>query len=446
MSMRAVPNIGNATVDAPIDSLPDDVLAIIFEIARDIPSVYNYHTLPEKHFELVVSQVNRHWRDVALNLAYLWRKIEIKPFQPLELLEAYLTRSSTRLVDIKFTLKQRVRHSKGDPSLQQSLVALIAHVHRWRRFSIHTYSYLTMKVIVDAIHPLTAPNLTHFRVYRFENELQEDASESTFRGSVFTGGAPLLHSVECIGVSMECCWPPLQALTNLELELREDKVGTPQGPMTQSRFVEMLKSVPKVTHLQLLGCIVHPEGTTAPIVELRHLDSLHLDFSWGGDYIESIFSAISSPALSSLTVDDMPEEDVSAFVEVINSSPRSPTYPQLNHLKFNGSGYLEFSYGFFLATPSITHLTFRDCGTVFMPIFSDLVYYGSQPASSVPWSNLRTIQIEPFGEDMAFAFHSFLCERANIGHPLQSLSLNDTYIDDARVDADELLSYAVGWV
>ena len=87
-----------------------------------------------------------------------------------------------------------------------------------------------MKVIVDAIHPLTAPNLTHFRVYLFENELQEDAFESTFRGPVFTGGAPLLHPVECIGVGMECCWPPLQvALTNLQLELREDKVGTPQG-------------------------------------------------------------------------------------------------------------------------------------------------------------------------------------------------------------------------
>ena len=113
--------------------------------------------------------------------------------------------------------------------------------------------------------------------------------------------------------------------------------------MTQRRFVKMLKSVPKLTHLQLLGCIVHPEGTTAPIVELRHLDSLHLDFGWGGDYIELIFSAISSPAMSSLTVNDMPEEVVSAFVEVINSSPRSPTYPQLNHLEFNGSGYLELS-------------------------------------------------------------------------------------------------------
>lgn len=261
---------------SPIYMLPDDVLTVIFE--ETFKNTFNFYRWTP--FEIVVSHVTQRWRDVAINLSSLWCNIDITPFQSIDLLQMYLVRSQKRPLAIDFKLGASMDATmKEDESLAPSLVMLIAHVDRWRTFTVR-HSYSTIKEIVTAIHPLSAPNLVHFGIYLYENDSQQDLSsyENAFSECIFIGGAPCLSYFECVGVGIQSCWPPLGALTELRLNSQEAPSSTdpPALPLSGKQFQSLLMSVPSLTALELKGPVVELRAKLSPIA-FPYLISLDID-------------------------------------------------------------------------------------------------------------------------------------------------------------------------
>jgi hypothetical protein len=66
-----------------VSILPDDVLSSIFAETFKLKRAIGRHR--KNPFEIVASHVNRHWRDVAIHLSSLWCKIDVMPFQSIDL-------------------------------------------------------------------------------------------------------------------------------------------------------------------------------------------------------------------------------------------------------------------------------------------------------------------------------------------------------------------------
>ncbi|KZP08936.1 hypothetical protein FIBSPDRAFT_964376 [Athelia psychrophila] len=56
-------------LDAPISTLPDEMLAMVFEAGSLLPQK------PQVHFGSLVSHVSQHWRKIAMATPRLWNKI-----------------------------------------------------------------------------------------------------------------------------------------------------------------------------------------------------------------------------------------------------------------------------------------------------------------------------------------------------------------------------------
>src|ERR1700733_12574845 len=73
-----------------ISDLPYEILARVFELARD-PSLKVTPRLPRN--EVIFSHVTRRWRQVAIGVPSLWTDILASPHTVLDELRAYLERS-----------------------------------------------------------------------------------------------------------------------------------------------------------------------------------------------------------------------------------------------------------------------------------------------------------------------------------------------------------------
>ena len=432
-----------------MEMVPEDVLALIFiccfeedrfvSVARAAP-YEGQEWIGDRFrvgapFEMVATCVTRRWRGLAINMARLWSNIFIIPFQSQKTLEIYLARSRETLLDIYFMLDDsylpEIEYDKED-SLALSLAMVVPHVHRWRRCIIRSYSYPTIEQIVTAVRESTAQNLEHFVMYLRASLSREDLSysEFAFRSSIFMGGAPRLKYVECIGASIESCWPPTHALTDLRFDVDEsyEDVGPPAHPLTSDRFIELLSSVPTLVNLKLRGHVVELRHTDSA-VELPHLTSLAIDFDWDGSYATNLCNLISCPALISLKLYQMTEQEtIDAIAHVVKDSPRLLKYPALANLEIYDAAYFDINYNFVTALPTVVHLNLSKC-TATPTILGNLAKLYSQPNGGDLWPRLQSLTINPYYWYWEQDLHAFLISRTKIVHPLLNLRLNGDDVD-----------------
>ena len=432
----------------PIESTPDDVLAMIFiccfeqerTLGFDKAAPYDgQHWIGERFrvltpFETVATRVTRRWRNLAINLAPLWSNIFIVPFLSLERLEMYLFRSRKALLDIYFILDDLEPPTEDERSISLALILaiLVPHVDRWRLCIIRSYSYPTIKQIVTAVHESAAPNLEHFVMCLHPSSSPGGLSclEHAFQASIFTGGAPRLRYFECFGASIESCWPPTTALTDLRLDVDEayEAAGDPAHPLTHSRFIELLRSVPSLVNLRLRGHVVNL-GHGDSIVEFPHLTSLAIDLDWDASYTSNLCNVISCPAVISLKLYQMTDsETVDSFVEAIKKSRRLPKYPALTHLEINGAAHFPINSNFVAALPTVMHLNISKCSAL-PAILHRLAKTCSQPNGGIPWANLQSLTINPLYPYWYQALCAFLVARIEIGCPLRNLRFNGDNVD-----------------
>lgn len=109
-----------------VSSLPNEILAIIFEIGHS-SSTY------ASGFELLVSHVSQHWKDVASQTPKLWTTIRRMKYQrSLEPIELYLHRSKASAID----LRVEIGGGYGDDDIALFSNLFRIHLSRWHRLSI----------------------------------------------------------------------------------------------------------------------------------------------------------------------------------------------------------------------------------------------------------------------------------------------------------------------
>src|ERR1700728_807674 len=116
---------------AHIESLPNELLATIFAYGSR-PSTHTGFRDSNLPFPLLVSSINKHWRDVALNSPDVWSCVYVSGWQPLEVTRTWIRRSRGCMLDVTLNLRFI---KQADVDLIIDLI--VPHVGRWRRFFLH---------------------------------------------------------------------------------------------------------------------------------------------------------------------------------------------------------------------------------------------------------------------------------------------------------------------
>ena len=143
---RMEANLADSTNKAGVASVPNEILSAIFEAGchlppRPQPSDSSSETDEwEPPFEILVSHVTRHWRNVAVSTPSLWTQIYIaEQHECLDAAAAYLTRSRCLPLDIEVEMGRPHARSRWLPKLPSTcsiIETLTPHVGRCRRRSI----------------------------------------------------------------------------------------------------------------------------------------------------------------------------------------------------------------------------------------------------------------------------------------------------------------------
>lgn len=126
--------------NAPISSLPNEILTAIFEIGSRHSRSPEYGScwIPDR-FEIAVSHVTHHWRSVAISMPRLWTKIWREP-RELKPITAYLQRSLGLPFDFTLTMiDQRYYESdEYEKELTPLFLLLEPHMGRCHQLSIQS--------------------------------------------------------------------------------------------------------------------------------------------------------------------------------------------------------------------------------------------------------------------------------------------------------------------
>ncbi|KAI0932336.1 hypothetical protein AcW2_000996 [Taiwanofungus camphoratus] len=204
----------------PIDSLPFDVLEVIFGFGYDLcicdktgknsslsrtdQDCYCRHS-----FRNTICGVSHDWRQAASAIPRLWTAIQITASTPPNLLAIYLEHSKNFPLDLLMSISHPGTQCKVAPLSEDGLLALmevvLVHHQRWRQLHIHIGKLMYDLVIPTMLKlgDLHVPNLEVLYVHMPPILLQSD----NMFPNLFRGGAPLLHNVE-----LHNCGSPLSHL------------------------------------------------------------------------------------------------------------------------------------------------------------------------------------------------------------------------------------------
>ena len=132
----------------PFLRLPDEVIALVM-----MKTPTNRRS---KRVEVVVSHVCRRLRHIALSTSALWTQVtatDLTRSMP-DMLEAYLTRSNGRLIDVDLGICKSYHGSRRDVDRIMGKICSYAPLWRSFKFSYHSYAALQMPSHGCLDHPL----------------------------------------------------------------------------------------------------------------------------------------------------------------------------------------------------------------------------------------------------------------------------------------------------
>jgi hypothetical protein len=315
---------------APVASLPNEILSTVFEagcLSLPSPSLSS--------FEITVSHVTRHWRDVAMNTPSLWTVIAILNRKyVLDMVEAYLARSKSLTLDISIHLATK------SPSTDSVMRAIILHIGRWRSFLVVCDPlWWHFSIMVKSLHSCCAPRLESVEIVSYEFGWGVDVEDaSVYDGGdageedgsnaceIFTGGATLLKTVRMKGICLFDCLPAPSMVTSLHIH------GATEEPLAYTKFCVIFRSLPALTHLFLYDYRVELPGGSASSVVFPSLSSLRILSSGRGRLDPMLLAIISAPQLRHLFVDEFCNDAMEFLVRYPGWSTTSPRYPLLSSL------------------------------------------------------------------------------------------------------------------
>ena len=208
--------------------------------------------------------------------------------------------------------------------MREVLHIIAVQCSRIRFLDIHIETDAQRKIIIETFRHHHPRLLKHFRLHIAYIESQDNGVHQEYEpGSISLGGAPGLRSVQLEGCGLKYCQVPLQAVT--DLTLNSQQFGMKLG---YNALVEVLKGAPLLSSLAVVGgrgplTYTYPGQ---PEFVYDHLKHLHSHSS-----ALALASCITTPALETLHIDLVSEEDLRAFIESL-SEATAARYPALSTL------------------------------------------------------------------------------------------------------------------
>lgn len=417
---------------------------------------------PWPQFQIVVSHVCRHWRNVAFSTPSLWTTIEVGPEArpPYQYESTLLQRSKGLPIDIYVDCEPREdeNHTESDatggtPSdadLISLYSLLIPHIHRWRTIHISVSEYRHMYVFLNAVSDPSisaAPQLTTLQLYHHEETEEFDNfgyPSMSKHVILFGGSAPCLTSVVLWGVHVDWnqSWiASASKLTSLELEYHPEDVRP-----SWAQFTTILRGAPALENLSLRmsgpsgdppAWLIEPtpgssEDLNAPVQLLKVTDFI-LAFHSPARAI-GLLHQFYTPALKNLVL-DFDNGDYSDFVHELAgpatslSPPSAQEQPRsllsnLEQLKIAGlpcrTECVEMLYG------ELQNLTSLNISLSYLPqMFLDIL---SAPCTltgrgDVWLPRLATLYVSDTSGD---ALREVVQKRRDMGVPLDSLYVEES--------------------
>lgn len=331
-------------------------------------------------FQVLVSHVCRHWREIAIESPVLWTTLSFDEDMPLEMAKAWIQRSKDLPLDVHIDCQlsedddceaaandlnnafpeidtpvqqdQDMCENSDTPysfppfsihHLNLVLDLIIPHVTRWHSLDVtaSTYEYI-YKVLFRLADCAAAPQLEILQLYHYKDCEDYEAFTSTDLREAFLpfhGNAPKLRNVALWGVHLD--WErSLSMLCNLQdLEL---SYHAKDARPSYATFVQMIALSPELRTLSL--CLSGPQehddltndwGTG--LIEIPSLKDLVLCYH-ESRYAIAFAQKLSVPNLHSLTL-DFDGEDYSEFVKALTRPMPKCTRSilgGLEHLRISG--------------------------------------------------------------------------------------------------------------
>jgi hypothetical protein len=315
---------------APIRKLSVELVSYIFALC--LPE----HFFPDPNVApLLLAQVSRHWRAIALGMPQLWSSLELDinddddSTSVIALAELWLERSRTSALSVNIAIRgQTLTHS-------ESLInTIVPHAHRIKELLLHLDFGL-----YDALAPLKG---------RFS---------SLRKLSVFAPTKAGVAPCDVFAITPQ--------LRDLKLFRRSTKLVFPSTQITHFRIFrpsirqihEFLLRMPNLQELSVevicpskLGPIIVPPRHTA---SLLHSLTLHAN----GEYLDVLCSSITLPCLRNVTVGGSSDNPLS-WPTVLSLMTRSSCQSNLETFVIEHvSGVNEDTLlGFLATTPSLRKL------------------------------------------------------------------------------------------
>jgi hypothetical protein len=398
---------------APVSSVPNELLSMIFQAG------YESSSFP---FEIIVSQVTRLWRCVAINTPQLWTRIHVGRNVRDSMAETYLSRSGALPLDLHIDM-----HSAHGSMEEVIFACKIFHsgASRWRRLKVHLVWWQGLVRLLESFACAGVPPLQSLQIYFDDGVSDADDDTNAIAHSIFTGGAPSLASLKLHGFGLHCCLPPLTMVNTLEIHepFRGDKISL-------ACLASMLDGLPLLTHLVINGDPIHG-WTPDTQINLPSLRSFHLHTYDETTQIPGLLNAIAAPLLHTLLLESVICDEIDAFAESWCPTLQTPKYPSLRSLAlFTASNHqirADAWTNIFRVFPSVTHFSVSHWD---WELFSKSLLEPQEPTDILRWPGLDTVTvITAFN---AGAFPTLLRETIPAliasGHPIRKLQLSQYMI------------------
>ncbi|KIP09705.1 hypothetical protein PHLGIDRAFT_308473 [Phlebiopsis gigantea 11061_1 CR5-6] len=309
---------------SPIHALPVELLSRVFMLGQ--PDNTPYPDFPpdcSPTFEVLVSHVCHHWREIALATPSLWTTIHLRLKSHMDRSRAYLYRRKHKLIDILVDTCAEDEYEPGYNLFRPEFIDIFEPfkptVDAWRSFALkvrHKDCKIGARDVLSTCG--SARNLEYLQLWHIENW---ESAERLFTQIgpppvvIFDKELPKLQHLSLIGVNVP--WAQvnfLEDLTTIEFALHSVDVRIPY-----EIWANMLKTSPRLEKLSLYYSGPKPGDFPWPneVIALPGMKELSLT-DLDAPYLCDILRYLHMPHLTTLRLELPAQEPGQSFAELID--------------------------------------------------------------------------------------------------------------------------------
>ncbi|KZP03839.1 hypothetical protein FIBSPDRAFT_1055053 [Athelia psychrophila] len=416
---------------SPISKVSPEILSVFFR------EVFHHGSTTTS---LTLSHVSSRWNHIAIHDPFLWNTIDLAPHGESSFAKLCIERSKQTDLEIRYADdRQWILKADGAGvviSMDNEEVELkpfdptILHLTRCRRLQLYFASRVCAFDALNGLKSASCPRLTCFDMVLDGGLNAECWMPQPRPGDIFLGGAPLLTSVNMLGISPLECHVPLERVTTLSLTALEWHTG--QGTdLHPSEFLGILQEVLRTLQsLRLEGIqVLHWPGETPMPWSKVELPAL-TRFAFGGllgdacdaaagNYPIDVWYSLRMPLLENLSLHHLSCCQVAAVWAALSGKRGA----RVTSLKLCGVDMHDVQYRIPPTFPNLHRLAVlaHMIGNLFPSLIAaDEGCMDSGEAAI--WSGLECLTlVQLTNETEAALVCSFICGRAGVQYPIKKL-------------------------